>query len=396
MAVRVLFPFAGDTVLGGSHVSALKLAASLDRSCYEPHVLLHQAEGAPGAYARSLGLAVEVLEDVPLLGARRNRRPGDAGVLAYFRHSYPALRAALRRIRPDIVHTNEGRMHANWMLPARREGCRFLWHHRQDPQAFGVNMLAPLFAGHIISVSHFSKPARPLRPVAHKLSVVRSPFDFPQPAPERRACRAMLLQALGLPPEALLLGYAGNLNSRKRPLHFVEAVRAVQEALPGRPVHGLLFGRPEQPEQRLDAACEARAAALGLGGQVHLMGFRSDIAACMAGLDALLVTALSEPFGRTLIEAMFLGTPVIATRHGGNPEAITDGGTGFLVDPQDPGAFAAPVARLAADPALQERITAAARKEALSQYSTARHVAEVSGIYRRLLPQDPAGRLANA
>ena len=49
-----------------------------------------------------------------------------------------------------------------------------------------------------------------------------------------------------------------------------------------------------------------------------------------------MVTARGEPFGRTLIEAMHLGTPVIATRHGGNPEAIEDGRNGFLVDPDDP------------------------------------------------------------
>mgnify|MGYP002653513736 CR=1 FL=1 len=39
---------------------------------------------------------------------------------------------------------------------------------------------------------------------------------------------------------------------------------------------------------------------------------------------------------------MHLGTPVIATRHGGNPEAITDGVNGFLVDPDDPAAFLSP------------------------------------------------------
>lgn len=385
MPIKILFPFAGGRVLGGSHVSALLLAAGLDRDRFAPHILLHLESGAPGGYARSLGLQTEVLEGVPLLGPRRCRQPGDAGIWTYATKIFPALQAALTRIKPDIVHTNEGRIHANWVLPAKLAGSRHVWHHRQDPGAIGVNRLAPLLSDHIVSVSVFSKPSHPLRPVDHKLTVVRSPFDFPEPRPERAAARTRLLAELGLPDTAVLLGYAGHLNRRKRPLHFAEAVKAVQAELPGRAVHGLLFGCPERPEERLDEACRRRAAELGIGAQIHLMGFRSDIAACLAGLDALLVTALSEPFGRTLIEAMHLGTPVIATDHGGNPEALRDGETGFLVAAWDPAAFAPPVRRLMEDPGLCARITAAARRDAAG-YGRARHVDAISALYDRLVP----------
>ena len=104
----------------------------------------------------------------------------------------------------------------------------------------------------------------------------------------------------------------------------------------------------------------------------------------MAGVDVKLVTALDEPFGRTLIEAMHLGTPVVATRHGGNVEAIDDGQNGFLVDPDDPAAFTAPVLRLLADPALRDRITGAARQGLEPLYGRATHLAAISAIYDRL------------
>ena len=49
----------------------------------------------------------------------------------------------------------------------------------------------------------------------------------------------------------------------------------------------------------------------------------------MSGTEILLVPAVREPFGRTLIEAMLLGTPVVATDSGGNREAIVDEMNGF-------------------------------------------------------------------
>src|SRR3546814_9209528 len=74
----------------------------------------------------------------------------------------------------------------------------------------------------------------------------------------------------------------------------------------------------------------------------------------MAACDALLVTAVDEPFGRTLIEAMLLETPVIAANSGGNPEAIEDGENGLIVPPDDPESFADAALALIDDPRSEE------------------------------------------
>ena len=70
------------------------------------------------------------------------------------------------------------------------------------------------------------------------------------------------------------------------------------------------------------------------------MGFRYPPEPWIAACDVLLVPAVEEPFGRSLIEAMLLGTPLIAADSGGNPEIIRHGETGYLVPPDDPDAFA--------------------------------------------------------
>ncbi|MBV1897452.1 MAG: glycosyltransferase, partial [Rhodobacteraceae bacterium] len=184
------------------------------------------------------------------------------------------------------------------------------------------------------------------------------------------------------------LGYFGLLNSRKRPDHFVRAIAHIAAAMPERPVHGLLFGEVEAAAAGLEDDCQRLARDLGIAENVHLMGHRASVSEAMTGVDITLVTALDEPFGRTLIEAMHLGTPVVATAHGGNIEAIRDGENGFLVDPYDAAAFVAPVRQLDERPDLRERLTLAARDYVHQNMGLDVHVARMSEIYQELLSQN--------
>ncbi|MCK0143104.1 glycosyltransferase family 4 protein [Aliiroseovarius sp. F20344] len=382
--LRIFYPFVGGATIGGSHVSALGLIRNLDTERYEPVIALHREAGALGAYISDMGLSYEVLETPRIIAPKHSRSPQDASLSGFLLRSVPQMVRYLKRNKIDIVHTNDGRMHGSWSLPAKLAGCKFIWHHRQGPDAKGANFIAPLLADKILSVSEFSRPERPIRGIDSKFQVVRSPFDLDPNIPDRAACHKDLCSELGLPEDAVLLAYFGVLNDRKRPVHFVEALRAVRDVMPTRPVHGLIFGKVETEGSGLDQACVERADALGVSANLHMMGFRDPPAPAMAGVDALLITALDEPFGRTLIEAMHLGTPVVATRHGGNPEAIVDGETGFLVDPYDANAFASPVLHLTEDKTLSDRIAHAAQKDVRGKYGLDIHVAQTTAVYDTL------------
>lgn len=385
MTKRILFPFEGDTVIGGSHVSAMKLAAGLDRSKYEPYIIVHYQDGLAGEYAKLLGLDYEVLKQPALMSPGQIKYDGDCGPVKYLMSSVPGFISVLNRIKPDIVHTNEGRMHSNWALPTKLSGRKHIWHHRQDPTAFGINKLAPVLSDHIISVSHFSKPSKPVRSVDKKFTVIRSPFDFNPNPPDPAQARQDVLDELNLPSETLLLGYFGNYVPRKRPDHFVKAVAAIQKAMPDVPVHGLLFGSVGERGGKLEKTCKDLASEAWMDSQIHFMGFRQPIDGYMAAMDANLVTALDEPFGRTLIETMYLGTPVVATRHGGNVEAIVEGENGFLVDPFDAEAFVEPVKQMHSDTVLKERIIDAGQRYARKNFGMAIHIDGVCKIYDQLL-----------
>lgn len=383
--ITVLFPYSDQGVVGGSHVSSLGLVKGLDRAEFAPRVICHSHEGAVPDYIRSLGLEFDVIPDAPVMSPSYGKRTGDASLMTYAIKTFPAIRREIKRINPHIIHTNDGRMNVNWGIAARATGRKLVWHHRQGPEGFGINKIAPLLANRILSVSEFSKPTRPIRNIDDRFTVVRSPFEFAEPAPNRAQSRADLLAELSLPKDTFLLAYFGTLNARKRPLEFVRAVAEVIKAQPGCPVHGLIFGKDELETTHFDKQCAAEGRELGIEGQLHMMGHRSPAAQYMSAVDALLVTAHSEPFGRTLIEAMYYGTPVIATRHGGNIEAIEDGVTGFLVDPDPPEAFVEPVLTLIRDPAQYARIAGAAHSYARENYGLDVHVKRVSAVYKELV-----------
>ena len=383
--IVVTFPFIGDEV-GGSHISAINLISGLNTEEIKPLVVIHDDHEVLSEYLDGRGIPYLVSPRSSILSPVY-RVPGRSAFGAGFKYlaSVPSLIRFLKEHRTDVVHTNDGRMHATWALPARLSGARLLWHHRGDPAAKGANMLAPLLANQIVTVSHFAKPSRPILPIDERVTVIHSPFDHPSSIPEKDDCRMTAIRELGLARDARFVGYFGGLIERKRPLLFVEAVAAHNRRFPQMALHGLLFGQPEAGGPPFDKLVMQRAAELGISAHIHLMGFRSPVAPFMRAVDILLVPAVGEPFGRTIIEAMLLGTPVIATNHGGNPEAIRDGENGRLVAPENPEAFVEPIHRLMADPCEWKRISDTARAEALVNYGTAAHIDGITRIYEKLV-----------
>src|SRR5439155_20168115 len=110
------------------------------------------------------------------------------------------------------------------------------------------------------------------------------------------------------------------------------------------------------------AALEAQAHGLGLDGRVRFLGSlpRDEVLALLRRADAVLLSSAWENFPHTLVEALAVGTPAIATDVGGVAEIVTDGENGLLVPPGDPATLAAAIRRFLGDEALRVRLRSAA------------------------------------
>lgn len=377
--VVVCFPFVGD-VLAGSHISTLGLVKNLSPTGFEPLVVLHNPDGPLAELLRRENVD---FVPAPMPDAPERMSPRNGAAVAKVLRLLPSLVSFLRKNKVAVVHTNDGRAHIIWGLAAKLAGAKLLWHHRGDPDSFGLRYLAPWLADRVVSVSRFASPRPGLLSAAGKCTVIHSPFDLQTPNQfDRTACRARLVDELQCASDTRLLGYVGSLVERKRPLLFVDSIAALTRQAPHEKYMGLLLGNSFNG---LDEQCKARAESLGISDKIRLLGFRYPGEAWMAALDALLVPAVNEPLGRTLVEAMLLGTPVIATRSGGNPEAIRHDETGILVEPEDPDAFARAITELFQQPDRIASMVNRARADANERFGAARHVTSVTQTYDDIL-----------
>ncbi len=380
MPVKICFPFVGSLV-GGSHISSAALIRHLDREKYDPIVVVQYERSAIAELLRSENIRFEI---APKTVELEHGRPVPAGAALRLLSAAPRLARFLRSQNVQIVHCNDGRTLATWGLPAKLATAKLLWHHRGSPNAAGLRLVAPALADRVIAVSHFAAPRPGWYSAAPRAHVIHSPFDTNM-VHDRAGARSALLDLLpAASSRARVVAYAGALIDRKRPLLFVEAIAAMRQASPRSEVHGVMFGEP------LDGMAERvkeLAVRLGVQDIVHVLGYRTPGSFWLAGCDLLMIPAVDEPFGRTLIEAMLVGTPVVATASGGNIEAIRDGATGLLVTPERPEALSAACLSLLADPARSARLATTARIDARYRFGEEKHAEAVMAVYESMVPR---------
>lgn len=130
--------------------------------------------------------------------------------------------------------------------------------------------------------------------------------------------------------------------------------------------------------RRLHALIESE----GAHGQVLLLGEREDVPAVLRAVDLLLVPSWEEPFGRTVVEAMAMGVPVVATSVGGPAEIVRAGVDGLLLEPRRPRQWAETIEALLDDPDRLAQMGRSGRDRALESFSVSAHVGAVLAAYR--------------
>ncbi|RME33049.1 MAG: glycosyltransferase [Gammaproteobacteria bacterium] len=218
-----------------------------------------------------------------------------------------------------------------------------------------------------------------------RLHLIYNGVDTGRFRPVTPAERQALRRERGIGADALVLLVVANLIPYKGHADLIEALAGIAGDLP----HGwqlLLVGR----DDGIGGALLDQARERGIGANLHLLGPRADAAAFMQLADIGVLPSHQEGFSNTLLESMACGLPMVATRVGGNPEAVEDGHSGLLVPPRDPAALGRALRRLALDGELRHRLGAGARRRCEENFALEGCVDAYAHLYRSLLPDGEA------
>ncbi len=367
---------------GGAQEHVYSLLTRLDRTRYEP-IVVSLSDGNTVHRLRAAGFRVAVLDELDDAVAARlvadEVAAFDADVI--HNHMYRAevvgTRAALLLAeaglpRPYVV----GTVHSSRVRSVEdRELLRRLTPH--------MDRLIAVSRAIVAKLDHEGRSGAPV-------SLIYNGVDLKRYANQEPCCT--LAEEYGFAPGTPIVGVVARLEPEKGHPTLLEAWRIVVERVPEARL--LIVGEGSRRD-----ALEELAGRLGLlgedcaatgcvgtrnarpGAKVIFTGRRDDVPAVVAALDLAVLPSYREAQGITILEAMALGRPVVASNVGGIPEMIEDGRTGLLVPPHDPVALADAIVRLLTDHPYADILARAGHDLVHQRFCLERMVQAIESIY---------------
>lgn len=360
---------------GGAETALYNLLRCHDRGRYKPSVVFLK-NGSFVHEVDELGVATH------LLPTTRCRFIVETG------RTVLAMARLVHQQRVDLVHSVGAMGHLYGGTAAALAGRPAVWFQQGAPAARTLldRVAARVPAAMIFANSDYTRDCQVrLAPgSAWKIRRVYLGVDLARfsPAVSGEKIRA----EFGIPHTAVVVGVVSRLQRWKGLDDFIEAAGLVANTHPETRfliVGGSLFGlEPNYKAELLD-----RQKRLGLEGRFFFAGHRQDVEHCLAAMDIVVQPSVDpEPFGLSIIEAMAMGRPVIATNQGGPREIVQDGREGYLVPPRVPAALARAILALIEQPVTRAAMGEAAMKRA-QEFSAARMTEAVEACYEGALSQ---------
>jgi glycosyltransferase involved in cell wall biosynthesis len=283
------------------------------------------------------------------------------------------LRALIERGRYDVVHAHGLRAGIDSGRAARRTGATSLVTVHNLVRAEIAGARAPLYRlAERLAVRLNDHTFAVSKDIAQHLERgVEVMHLGAGPPPEIRASRADLRARLGVASDEALIVTASRLAPQKA-LHVLLHALALMSTPSVLAVLGV---------GPLEAELRALAERLHLDGRVRWLGFRDDIADHLAAADVFCLSSVWEGVPLAAMEAIQLGTPVVATAVGGMPELVTDGRSGRLVEPGVPRAIADALREVLTDDDARKSYVENARADLDANFSTERMLARLREVY---------------
>lgn len=385
---KILF-LQSTSEISGTDITLLRTLEVLDRSRFEPHVVLFQ-KGPFGEEFRRAGCRVHLVPSMLQLSSHRG-----PGYLLRCLLGYPAavfrIAALARREGIHLIHTNT--IHNPYgFLVARLAGVPHLWHIReiivQSPLVrFTETRLVQWFSSRFLVMDNaiaemFLKPGGGLPANIAKLydGVDLEAFN-------PRVSGSRIRRELGIEEGAPLVGMVARLDPAKGSNLFLEIAARVHAKVPS--CRFFLCGGEIRGHEGMEQRLRQQAAALGIQDVVFFTGWtyrHRDIPEVYGALDvSLQCPALPEAYGLAYVEAMASGVPIVAFAQGGPAELCVNRETAWLVQPGDVAGAAGAVENLLRDPKKARAMGEAARNRAEARFDRRRCVRELEALYESIL-----------
>ena len=366
LSVCHLFP---ALPLHGAENHFLSLARQLDPLKVKNTICLISGEGELVKDLRAMGIPVTLI---------RKKSRYDISIIW-------RLRSFLKKGQFDIIHSNLftanlwGRLAAFGLKSAYVVTVHSI-HSRHNPKQARIEAFFDRLLSHstnlLICVTKEVKNSmnRDVRLATTKLTTIENGIDFPEERdiPTKNEAR----QRLGLSERDHVLVVIGRFSTPKNHIVFIDSLVPLRETFPHLKV--LLVGNGEKESEVREAISTHH-----LESTVLLLGLRRDIPTILSASDILVIPSIWEGLPIVMLEAMAAGTPVIATRVGGIPDALTNHVTGLLTTPDAPSLSKTMIEGLS-DLQKMQKMAKTAREVTQKRYNIKRTAARYTDVYRTL------------
>jgi len=301
----------------------------------------------------------------------------------------------LVREEPDVVHTHTSKAGILGRLAAKMAGAPCVVHTPHGHVFYGhfgplasklflvIERLMATVTDRMIALTEVEKNDYIAFSVCNrqKLVTIHSGVDI---APYLKAdVQVQKKKALGLDPNALVVGTVGWLLPIKGPMVLLRAMKGLWQS---HPQAVLVYVGKGDMEQEL----KEEASRMDGSDKVLFLGWRDDVPEIMQCLDVFVLPSLNEGMGRVLVEAMAAGKPVVASRVGGILDLVKDGLNGLLVEPGNPGALCDAIGKLLGDKSLRDEMGRRGRDRA-KDFTVEKMIEKIDGLYTSIF-QESLGR----
>jgi glycosyltransferase involved in cell wall biosynthesis len=371
--IKVIHIYKDFDIHNGLIESFLIFAKNFDKKSFEFRLCVFNYRGSSyGAKFQKLGCQLDSLgcsrEDNPLIIGKlysylKKEQPHIVQTYILKPNLYGRIAAIIARV-PVIISTE---LTLKDQAPTRFKRIR-------DRFLMPINGYMNNFTDQIICASEGIKRQWETKSTSDRIKVIYSPFDISKLS----RIKEELSDKENYRTNGRVVGIVGRLSEEKRHIDLLNAFEEVLKTFPDARL--LIVG-----DGYLRKNLEKKVTEMHLANNITFTGFQENVFTYLKKMDVFVLPSRTEGTPLSILEAMSVGIPVIATNVGGIPEIVIDNETGLLVSPESPLDLANSIKKLLSNPRMMNKMGQKAKALVLQRFNPINFIREHEAVYKSLL-----------